>query len=573
MGLKELKIQSPGASDDVTMKDLADENKKWSNRKRQPFGEGISAGPDSPFKKTLLATSGEQDTRGKLMFDSHVQKKTLWTPQDARISRSNFDPSNIASVQAQRSRAQAPFNKARSSIPSSHTATPAIFVRSTHDIMLQPETRPISQEKLVAEVKGIYAGLVMVEAKCFGVDSKPTASAQPDTQSGDPQRLNNEQWQALIALHRSLLHEYHGFFLASQHPSASPALKKLAAKYATPARMWRHSFLELSRHHLLSSVDHHLGPTYQRFPYSSNLCVRCLARDKVSTQHDNWEHSSRTWSESPMDKHRYRTTKGPFDAYTTWFNDFVSTWAVEATKWFRKHKQFLSVRGVIPLMLFPRVAAAPVDRDIPDQGGHPSSGFTDYWEYQYQRFMQQYSGPLLMNTAWGVFLSTLYFTITYCDQGRWKGTDLLLISITMVSGGSFFLGMSEWLSGWQLSLLWIFNACLDIEFLQQKLSEFPRSRELIAFGIGLLGFVSAGILAVSIPAPDGRYKNPWIHAAMLVPPTTIFISISWIVLLRNTGVARALEDGNYHISLSGLLKNIALGVIALILLLALLGKN
>jgi hypothetical protein len=36
-------------------------------------------------------------------------------------------------------------------------------------IVLQPETRPISQEQLVAEVKGIYAGLVMVEGKCIQV--------------------------------------------------------------------------------------------------------------------------------------------------------------------------------------------------------------------------------------------------------------------------------------------------------------------------------------------------------------------------------------------------------------------
>ena len=36
----------------------------------------------------------------------------------------------------------------------------------------QPETRPISPEQLIAEVKGIYAGLVMVEPKCAEVDAK-----------------------------------------------------------------------------------------------------------------------------------------------------------------------------------------------------------------------------------------------------------------------------------------------------------------------------------------------------------------------------------------------------------------
>lgn len=36
-------------------------------------------------------------------------------------------------------------------------------------MLLQPETRPITQEQLVNEVKGIYAGLVMVEKKCVEV--------------------------------------------------------------------------------------------------------------------------------------------------------------------------------------------------------------------------------------------------------------------------------------------------------------------------------------------------------------------------------------------------------------------
>jgi hypothetical protein len=41
--------------------------------------------------------------------------------------------------------------------------TKADPVEEPAKIIRQPETRPISQEQLVAEVKGIYAGLVMVE--------------------------------------------------------------------------------------------------------------------------------------------------------------------------------------------------------------------------------------------------------------------------------------------------------------------------------------------------------------------------------------------------------------------------
>ncbi len=95
-------------------------------------------------------------------------------------------------------------------------------------MLLQPETRPITQEQLVNEVKGIYAGLVMVEKKCVEICTQQASS--------NSKHLSNEQWQALIALHRTLLHEHHDFFLASQHPTASPALRRLATKYAMPAR-------------------------------------------------------------------------------------------------------------------------------------------------------------------------------------------------------------------------------------------------------------------------------------------------------------------------------------------------
>ncbi|KAH9203753.1 hypothetical protein DL95DRAFT_500671 [Leptodontidium sp. 2 PMI_412] len=78
--------------------------------------------------------------------------------------------------------------------------------------------------------------------------------------------------QVLIAPHRTLLYEYYDFFLAGQHPSASPALRWLASKYGRgfqahlmPARMWRHgihSFLELLRHRLPASLDHMLAFIY-----------------------------------------------------------------------------------------------------------------------------------------------------------------------------------------------------------------------------------------------------------------------------------------------------------------------
>jgi hypothetical protein len=50
---------------------------------------------------------------------------------------------------------------------------------------------------------------VIVEKKCVEIDEQ---------QSQTSNIVSDEQWQALIALHRTLLHEHHDFFLASQHP-------------------------------------------------------------------------------------------------------------------------------------------------------------------------------------------------------------------------------------------------------------------------------------------------------------------------------------------------------------------
>ena len=162
-----------------------------------------------------------------------------------------------------------------------NTRIPPSHNDEEYDIVSQPVTVPLSQEQLIAEFKGIYAGLVMVEAKCVEVDAKQgwvsSGGAEP--------KLSNEQWQALIALHRTLLHEHHDFFLASQHPSASPALRRLATKYAMPTRMWRHgihSFLELLRHRLPHSCDHMLAFIYLAYT------MMTLDHDTVPDFEDTW---------------------------------------------------------------------------------------------------------------------------------------------------------------------------------------------------------------------------------------------------------------------------------------------
>jgi hypothetical protein len=117
------------------------------------------------------------------------------------------------------------------------------------DSVLQPETQPISQEQLVREVRGIINELVALESNCIEVHNKQAASARAGT--GAQPKLNNEQWQALVASHQTLLHEHHYFVLASQNPTASPALCRLASRYAMPTR----AHGKLSRDKLATEVE------------------------------------------------------------------------------------------------------------------------------------------------------------------------------------------------------------------------------------------------------------------------------------------------------------------------------
>ena len=196
-------------SEDVPMKDISDDNPGDQPRKRPAIGDGISAGSGSPLPfrdsesppprrskarptSAPYGSTSDVEVRRQDSFEDtqrpHVGKKTLWTPdQDSPLTRASFDPNNIASVHTQKSRNQAMQPKSRKTLQtppqpigglrqpaqSAMNPTPsAIFGRAftqtsqiqpkdeTFDIVMQPETRPISQEQLVAEVKG---------SKCLGV--------------------------------------------------------------------------------------------------------------------------------------------------------------------------------------------------------------------------------------------------------------------------------------------------------------------------------------------------------------------------------------------------------------------
>lgn len=271
----------------------------FSSRHNREHSESIRTGSPSGFPSAQRTPQSSPK-----LVSSHpanVQR------QQARPSVQSSTQLNFAALQDAERRSQSHMNPA----PPTHDIAPDQEVR----MLRQPETRPISQEQLVNEVKGIYAGLVMVEKKCVEICA---------SQSQTTNKLSNEQWQALIALHRTLLHEHHDFFLASQHPTASPALRRLPTKYAMPARMWRHgihSFLELLRHRLPHSLEHMLSFVYLAYQMMGLLmesvpafyetwieCLGDLARYRMAIEEadmrdrENWSNVARMWYNRAADR-------------------------------------------------------------------------------------------------------------------------------------------------------------------------------------------------------------------------------------------------------------------------------
>ncbi|RMY72061.1 hypothetical protein D0863_04753 [Hortaea werneckii] len=159
--------------------------------------------------------------------------------------------------------------------------------------------RRVSQDQLAAEVNGIYANLVKVEAKCIACDA--------ELASQSPAKLAQDKWQALVALHRTLLYEHYDFLMVTQHPLATNELNAIPARYCMPARMWKHaihSFLEVLRHRRPDSYEYMLAFVYLTYQMMALLletvprlkdtwveCLGDLARYRMAIEEDRYLYS------------------------------------------------------------------------------------------------------------------------------------------------------------------------------------------------------------------------------------------------------------------------------------------
>ncbi|KAJ4150503.1 hypothetical protein LMH87_011251 [Akanthomyces muscarius] len=246
----------------------------------------------------------------------NVTGRQLWNPPDEPKSRGSRAK---ASTPRRARHINRPSSMDQPVVPEVHPADMTTI--PDFSFLRQPETRPISKEQLAQEVTGIEEGLRLVEAKCMEL------SVSPEKRIPQSQKLSVEQYQKLIGLHRTLLHEHHDFFLACQHPSANAALRRLPARYNMPARMWRYgiqSFLELLRKRLPDSREHMLTficiaystmtLLYETVPGFVGTWIECLgdlSRYRMAIEDDDirdretWTSVSRAWPDALQQLYYY----------------------------------------------------------------------------------------------------------------------------------------------------------------------------------------------------------------------------------------------------------------------------
>ncbi|KAF3904060.1 hypothetical protein ABW20_dc0106557 [Dactylellina cionopaga] len=148
----------------------------------------------------------------------------------------------------------------------------------------RPSASPISQEELIAEVKTIYAGLVMVETDCMDTDTLgriPSTTAHPNQ---TPQ-LNNKQQLLLINLHKTLLQEDQSFSKAPHHLLSSLSAKQVASKDKNSVR-WKEALdmvlkcLENRQADLNFEEAHHMA--YLNISFSKILWRQSMVKSRDS---------------------------------------------------------------------------------------------------------------------------------------------------------------------------------------------------------------------------------------------------------------------------------------------------
>jgi hypothetical protein len=149
----------------------------------------------------------------------------------------------------------------------SHVSQPIFVASKDFKMDSQPDHPLISQDEMPAEVNSIYNDLVIAEHKCIEAHLMK-AQLVREAPEGVLPKLS-KKYKVLISFGRTLLNQHYQFLAAVQHPSRTPAIRQLPAKYDIPARLYRHGiydFVELFMVRLPESFDYMLWYIYLAYP-------------------------------------------------------------------------------------------------------------------------------------------------------------------------------------------------------------------------------------------------------------------------------------------------------------------
>ena len=206
-----------------------------------------------------------------------------FTNHNQRDSRAN-SPRNSPHQVQHSNRGKGPSDKSEPphlmypTMPAGASAPSTDMPPRTEQMIRTLGTSTISEDTLLVECNRIYLNLENAERQCMAVDQALIA---------DPTR--QEKWDALTALHRTLLYEHHDFLLASQHPCSTPAVRALAAERQIPFRLWKHgilAYLEILRPRLPATFEfmesfiymayQMMGLLYETVPAYQDVWIECL---------------------------------------------------------------------------------------------------------------------------------------------------------------------------------------------------------------------------------------------------------------------------------------------------------
>jgi hypothetical protein len=158
----------------------------------------------------------------------------------------------------------------------------------------------------------------------------------------------------------------------------------------------------------------------------------------------------------------------------------------------------------------------------------------------------------------------VFFIIIYVDRRLWKDSHVLMFSTIIIAGTCFYLGFDNDMPQCQLLIVWMVGAALNIALVKSRLSKFPKTGGLTALTIPILGSLSAAGLAYFWPAPTGRYSDRLVLAAISALPSTVLVSLLWIAIFQELGLANNLERGVYDAPILAFIRGIFVALINLI---------